>query len=134
MLLGISHIGIAVRNLEEAIKAFVNAFGTEQGQVHRSPEAGMNAIMLSVGNDHLELMEPVGTEGPIAKFIESRGEGVHHICLEVDDIDRELASLSSRGVRLVDMEARQGIEGKIAFIHPKATSGVLIELVEKAPH
>jgi methylmalonyl-CoA epimerase len=87
--------------------------------------------MLSVGNAMLELIEPVGTEGVIAKFIESRGEGIHHVCLEVDDIDKTLASLAAKGVRLIDKVAREGIEGRVAFIHPKAMNGVLIELVEK---
>ena len=135
MLLGVSHIAIAVRNLEEAAKVYVDALGAQSGEIHRSPEAGMGAIMLSLGNTKLELMEPIGTEGPIAKFIESRGEGIHHICLEVDDIDKELESLSIKGVRLVDKEARRGLEGRIAFIHPKAMNGVLVELVEKElPH
>jgi len=132
MLVGISHIGIAVKNLDEATKVYVSALGAQPGQIHRSPEAGMAAIMLSVGKARLELMEPIGTEGPIAKFIESRGEGVHHICFEVDDIDKELESLSTRGVKLIDKEARRGLEGKIAFIHPRAMNGVLIELVKKA--
>ena len=131
MLVGISHIGIAVKNLDEATKAYVSALGAQPGQIERSPEAGIEAIMLSVGNTKLELMEPIGTEGPVSKFIENRGEGIHHICLEVDDIDKELESLSAKGVRLIDKEARHGLEGRIAFIHPKAMNGVLVELVEK---
>ncbi len=131
MLLGVSHIGIAVRNLDEATKTYVSALGAQPGEVHHSPEAGMAAIMLSMGNDKLELMEPIGTEGPIAKFIESRGEGIHHISFEVDDIDKELESLSAKRIKLVDKEARRGLEGRIAFIHPKAMNGVLIELVER---
>jgi methylmalonyl-CoA epimerase len=131
MLKGISHIGIAVRNLDEAIKVYTEALGAKLEGIHRAPEAGMGAAMLSVGGDKLELMEPIGTEGPIAKFLESRGEGIHHICIEVDDIDKVLKSLSAKGVRLIDKEARKGLEGRIAFIHPKAMNGVLIELVEK---
>ena len=133
MLVGINHIGIAVKNLDEATRVYVSVLGAQPGEVHRLPEAGMGATMLSVGNAKLELMEPIGTEGPIAKFIESRGEGVHHICLEVDNINKELDSLSAKGVKLVDKEARQGLEGMVAFIHPKAMNGVLVELVEKVP-
>lgn len=133
MLLGISHIGIAVKNIAEAAKVYVDALGATPGQIHRSPDAGIAAIMLSLGNTNLELLEPIGTEGPIAKFIENRGEGVHHICFEVDNIDKELKSLSAKGVKLIDAQARNGIEGKIAFIHPKALNGVLVELVEKTP-
>ena len=131
MLTGISHIGIAVRNLDEAIKVYTETLGAKLEEIHRAPEAGMTAAMLSVGGDKLELMEPIGTEGAIAKFLESRGEGVQHICLEVDDIDKTLEFLSAKGVRLIDEKAREGLEGRIAFIHPKAMNGVLIELVEK---
>ncbi len=133
MLLGINHIGIAVRDLDEAINLYVSALGIQPGEIHQSPSAGMKVAMFSAGNAKIELMEPIGTEGPIAKFIESRGEGVHHICFEVDDIDKELDSLSTKGVRLVDKEARPGLEGRIAFIHPKAMKGVLVELLQQAP-
>lgn len=131
MLKGISHIGIAVRNLDEAIKLYTEALGARLEGIHRAPEAGMGAAMLSLGDDKLELIEPIGTEGVIAKFLESRGEGIHHISIEVDDIVETLKSLSDKGVRLIDTKPRQGIEGRIAFIHPKAMNGVLIELVEK---
>jgi len=127
----ISHIGIAVKDLDEAIKVYTEALGVKPGEVHRSPETGMTAAMLSTGNATLELMAPIGTGGVIAKFLESRGEGVHHICFEVDDIVKSLESLSAKGIRLIDKEPREGIEGKVAFIHPKAMNGVLVELVEK---
>lgn len=132
MPLKISHLGIAVKNLDEAIKVYTEALGIQLEEIHRAPEAGMAAAMLSVGNAKLELIEPIGTEGTIAKFLESRGEGIHHICLEVDDIDKTLASLSAKGIRLIDKQAREGLEGRIAFIHPKAMNGVLVELVEKS--
>ena len=131
MLQGVSHIGIAVRNLDEAINLYINALGIQPGEIHESAEARMKAVMFSVGDGKIELMEPVGTEGPIAKFIENRGEGIHHICFEVDDIDKELESLSAKGVKLVDKEARRGLEGRIAFIHPKAMKGVLVELLQE---
>ncbi len=132
MLKGVSHIGIAVRNLDEAIKVYTGALGAKLEGIHEAPESGMRAAMLSAGGDRLELIEPVGTGGVIAKFIENRGEGIHHISIEVDDIRKALASISEKGVRLIDTEPRQGIEGKVAFIHPKSMSGVLIELVEKS--
>jgi methylmalonyl-CoA epimerase len=131
MSLKISHLGIAVKNLDEAIKIYSDALGLKVEEIHRAPESGMNAAMLSVGDASLELIEPVGTEGTIAKFIESRGEGIHHVCLEVEDIDKTLADLNAKGVRLIDKVPRQGIEGRVAFIHPRAMNGVLVELVEK---
>jgi len=133
MLLGIHHIGIAVGNLDEGIKAYFRVLGIQPSQVHEVPQERMRAAMYSLGGVELELMEPIGTEGPLAKFIETRGEGIHHICLEVEDIDKELKRLSAEGVKIVDTEARQGLEGRVAFIHPKATGGVLIELLQKAP-
>ena len=131
MLKGISHTGIAVRNLDEAIKVYTEALGAEVGEIHDAPESGMRAAMVSAGGDTLELIEPVGDGGVIGKFIESRGEGIHHLCMEVDDIVKTLADLEDKGIRLIDKEPRQGIEGKVAFIHPKSMNGVLIELLER---
>lgn len=130
MLKGISHTGIAVKNLDESIKVY-EALGAVPGEIHDAPESGMRAAMISAGTSTLELIEPIGDGGVIAKFIESRGEGIHHLCIEVDDIKKTLADLNAKGVRLIDKEPRQGIEGKVAFIHPKSMNGVLIELLEK---
>jgi methylmalonyl-CoA epimerase len=119
-----------VKNLDEAVKVY-QELGAEPGEIHNAPESGMRAAMVSVGGDTLELIEPVGDGGVIAKFIESRGEGIHHLCIEVDDIKKMLADLADKGIRLIDTEPRQGIEGMVAFIHPKSMNGVLIELLEK---
>lgn len=132
MLIGISHIGIAVKDLDEAIKTYCEVLGAKLEEVQRAPEAGMAAAMLSVGSNKIELMEPIGTEGAIAKFLESRGEGIQHICIEVDDIDKTLESLAAKGIRLIDEKARKGLEGRIAFIHPRSMNGVLIELLERS--
>ncbi len=128
MLQGVNHIGIAVKDLNQATQAY-RAQGIQAGPVHRLPD--MEAAMVSVGNTQLELMAPTSPEGPVGKFIESRGEGIHHICIEVDNIDKEIDTLTAKGIRMVDKVARQGLEGRIAFIHPKSMNGVLIELVEK---
>jgi len=130
MLKGISHTGIAVKNLDEALKAY-KALGAKMGEIHDAPESGMRAAMISAGSSTLELIEPIGDGGVIAKFIESRGEGIHHLCVEVDDIKKTLADLEARGVRLIDKVPRQGIEGRVAFVHPKSMNGELIELLEK---
>jgi len=131
MLSGINHIGIAVKSIDEAARIYVDVLGGEKdGEIQSFPETGMRALMVDVGNAKLELMDAIGTEGLIAKYIASRGEGVHHLCLEVDDIVKMLADLAAKGFRLIDKEPRDGMEGKIAFIHPKETSGVLVELVE----
>jgi lactoylglutathione lyase/methylmalonyl-CoA/ethylmalonyl-CoA epimerase len=131
MLKGINHIGIAVKSLEEAKKAYGEGLGGEvEHEVHRSGD--MSALMVSIGGTKLEFMEPAGDGGVIGKFLESRGEGVHHICIEVDDISKVMKDLADKGFRLIDKEPRQGIEGKVAFLHPKSMNGVLVELVEVA--
>jgi methylmalonyl-CoA epimerase len=129
MLKGINHIGIAVKSLNEAIKAYGGGLGGEvDKEVHHS--ADMAAQMVSVGETKLEFMEPAGAGGVIAKFLESRGEGIHHICIEVDDIVKTMKDLADKGYRMIDKEPRQGLEGKVAFVHPKSMNGVLVELVE----
>ena len=128
MLEGINHIGIAVKNLDEAVKGYAALGAKQEGEVHKA--ADMNAVMLAVGESKLELMEPAGGGGVIGRFLESRGEGVHHICIQVDDIVAALASLKAQGVRLVDEQPRQGLEGLVAFVHPKSLNGVLVELVQ----
>ena len=129
MLKGVNHIGIAVKSIDEALKAYGDGLGAViDAEVHRS--ADMTARMLSVGETKIELLEPAGAEGVIAKFLEGRGEGIHHICIEVDDIEKALKEMAAKGIRLIDKAPRQGIEGLVAFIHPKSMNGVLIELVQ----
>ena len=133
MLKGVNHIGIAVKSLDEAIKAYGDGLGGKvDHEIHRS--ADMAARMVAVGETKLEFMEPAGSGGVIAKFLESRGEGIHHICIEVDDIVKAIKDLSDKGYRMIDKEPRQGLEGKVAFVHPKSMSGVLVELVETPKH
>jgi len=131
MLLAIHHIGIAVKNLDEATRTYVSALDAQVEGTHDLPDRGVRITFLALGNSKLELMESIEKDGPIAKFIESYGEGIHHICLEIDDINKQIESLIAKGVRLKDKDVRQGLIGKIALIHPEAMNGVLIELVEK---
>lgn len=130
MIKQVSHIGIAVTELEKARSFYGSVL-----KLSCSPPvegSGMKASMVHTGNTAIELMQPTNPESVLAKFLERRGEGVHHICFEVDDIESELASLARMGVELVDKKPRPGIEGKVAFLHPRSTGGVLIELVQKA--
>jgi methylmalonyl-CoA epimerase len=131
MLLGIHHIGIAVKNLDEAIQAYNDTLGIRVEATHDASDRGIRIAMLSVGNAKLELVEPVGTEGTMAQFIENHGEGIHHIGFEVDDVKKEVDALTVKGTKLRDTEPRQGATGKIAFLHPEAMNGVLVELIEK---
>ncbi|MBF8264887.1 MAG: methylmalonyl-CoA epimerase [Dehalococcoidia bacterium] len=130
MIKNIAHIGIAVKNMDDAVKAY-KALGLKLEKVESVPEQGVKTGFLPVGGGYVEFLEALNAESGIAKFIEKRGEGIHHICLEVDNLEKELQSLSANGVELIDKQPRKGVEGKIAFVHPKSTKGVLIELVEK---
>jgi methylmalonyl-CoA epimerase len=129
----IDHVGIAVSDLDRAIALYEGTFGMPL--VHRETveEQGVEAVLLDVGDGHVELLSPLGPETVVGKFVERRGEGLHHVAYRVDDIDATLAELKRAGVELIDEEARIGIRGsRVAFLHPKATGSVLTELVEPA--
>ncbi|GBD39917.1 4-hydroxymandelate synthase [bacterium HR37] len=127
------HIAIAVRDIDKAEKLFTQAFGLEV--VHREvvEEQGVKTSMLKAkeGKTAIELIEPLNESSPISKFLEKRGEGIHHICFRVEDIESILRHLKEMGIQLIDESPRPGAYGaKVAFIHPKAVNGVLIELAE----
>ena len=132
MVMKIDHIGIAVRNLDEMVKVYEEMLGLECEEYEIIADQKVRMGMLEVGEVNIELLESTDPEGPIAKFIERKGEGFHHIAYEVINIEKELARLKEKGVRLIDETYRIGAhETKIAFIHPKSTAGVLVELVER---
>jgi len=132
MIKKVAHIAIAVKNLDKALELYKNLFDIEPSKVETIPQQGVKAALLPVGYDsEIELLEPIDSQSGIAKFLEQRGEGIHHICLEVEDVDSELSQLQQKGVQLVDKQGRQGLSGKVGFLHPKSTGGVLIELVQK---
>jgi methylmalonyl-CoA epimerase len=125
----ISHIGIAVRNLAEAEKLFRTLLGDDDVQHEVVADQKVNIASFRIGDSMIELTEPTSSESPIAKFIEKRGEGIHHVALEVEDVDRELERLKKEGLQLIDEKSRLGAHDmRIAFLHPKSTNGVLIEL------
>jgi methylmalonyl-CoA/ethylmalonyl-CoA epimerase len=127
----IDHVGLAVSDLDRAIALYEGTFGMPL--VHREivEDQGVEAVLLDVGDGHVELLSPLGPETVVGKFIEKRGEGLHHVAYRVEDIDATLAQLKEAGVELIDSEARIGIRGsRVAFLHPKSTGSVLTELVE----
>ena len=129
----IDHIGVAVHDLEAAIEMYRDGF--EMREQHRETvEAfGVEAVLLEVGEGHIELLKPTGTEGGVAKFLEKNGPGMHHVAYQTDDIDKALQQAQAAGFELIDKEARVGIRNsRVAFLHPKSTGGVLTELVEPA--
>ena len=131
MIKRVDHIAIAVNSADDALSVFDSVFGLKADHIEELPDQGVKAATVRVGDTNIEFIEPTDPEGGVAKFIEKKGEGFHHICVEVDDIDAELKSLAARGVELIDKQARKGLAGMIAFLHPRATKGVLIELIQK---
>jgi len=131
MIKKVDHIAIAVKNLDEGLKTFEALLGIKAAHVKEVPDQKIRAAMINVGNVEIELIQPTAPDTGVAKFLESRGEGVHHICLEVDDVDKELQEMAAKGIELIDKKWRMGLAGKIGFLHPKSAKGVLIELAQK---
>jgi methylmalonyl-CoA/ethylmalonyl-CoA epimerase len=128
----VDHIGVAVNNLEEAIKLYKEVLGLELHGVEVVEEQKVKVAFLPVGDSEVELLESTSPEGPIAKFIEAKGQGIQHVAFRVDNIEEALEEMKGKGMRLIDEKPRYGAGGaRIAFLHPKSTNGVLIELCER---
>jgi methylmalonyl-CoA epimerase len=131
-LKNIDHIGIAVSNLQESLSFWETSLGIELHGIEEVAEQKVRTAFLPVGSTEIELLEPTSADSSVARFIEKRGEGLHHIAIEVDDIEAALAELKAKGIQLIDETPRNGAGGaRIAFVHPKATHGVLLELCER---
>ena len=133
MIEAIDHIGIAVKNLNEAIGVYRDVLGFRLEGVHTLKERKVKVAFFSAGDEsRIELQEPLGGDSPVAKFLETRGEGIQHLAVKVKDIEAVLEDFKKKGVTLIDEKPKSGAGGsRIAFIHPKSTRGVLLELVEK---
>jgi len=132
MVKKVDHIGIAVSNLDEAVKLYSDVLGLELHGTEVVEEQKVKVAFLPVGDTEVELLESTSPDGPIAKFIEAKGQGIQHIAFKVDDIEAALAEMKEKGLRLIDEKPRYGAGGaRIAFLHPKSTNGVLIELCER---
>lgn len=129
----IDHVGVAVADLEEAIGLYANVFGMSESRRETVDAQGVEAALLDVGDNHVELLAPLGDDTPVGRFLARRGPGLHHVAYRVADIDVALERLRDSGLRLIDAAPRPGIGGsRVAFVHPEATGGVLTEIVE--PH
>jgi methylmalonyl-CoA/ethylmalonyl-CoA epimerase len=129
----IDHLGIAVRSIEDSLRFYQEALGLELKGTEAIEDQGVQVALLPVGGSRIELLEPVSDDSPVGRFIARRGEGLHHICYEVEELAAKLEVLRSRGVRVLDGYPRRGAEGRlVAFLHPASANGVLVELVEKA--
>ena len=130
----LDHIGVAVRELSGAIAFYRDALGLDVSEPTEVPSERVRAVFVPIGSASIELLEATAPDSAIARSIERRGEGLHHVTLAVDDLTAALAQLKARGVRLVDETPRPGAHGtRVAFVHPSSTGGVLLELKERAP-
>ncbi len=131
MVRGLHHVAIAVRSLERSRSVYETALGMTGSQPEHVADQRVNVLVLHAGSQRVELVEPASPDSPISGFLEKRGEGLHHLAWRVDDCARAITTLRERGVRLIDEAPRAGAHGtRIAFLHPKSTGGVLMELVE----
>jgi methylmalonyl-CoA/ethylmalonyl-CoA epimerase len=133
MFARVDHIGVAVEDLDAAIALHERDYG--MALVHREviDEQGVEAVLLDVGENHVELLRPLGADTPVGRFLANRGPGLHHVAYQVSDVDSTLAQLRERGLRLIDETPRTGIRGsRVAFLHPAASGGVLTEIVQPA--
>lgn len=129
----IDHLGIAVRSIRDSIAFYRDTLGLTVAGTETVEDQGVHVALMPVGESRIELLEPASPDSPVGRFIAKRGEGLHHICYEVEDLASKLNELRARGVRVLDGYPRRGAEGKlVAFLHPAAANGVLVELVEKA--
>ena len=130
----IEHIGIAVKNLENAGPLFEKLFAKEQYKLERVESEGVSTAFFQLGETKIELLEATADNSPIAKFVEKKGEGIHHIAYDVEDIRSEMRRLSEEGFQLLNEEPKEGADNKlVCFLHPKTTNGVLVEICQEKP-
>ena len=132
MLTDVDHIGIAVRDLDAAVEEYRRAFGVEPVHRERVPDQGVEEVLFRVGTSYIQLLAATGPDTPVGRFLERKGEGVHHVGYRVEDLSAVLDALKAEGVPLVDEAPRPGSRGTlVAFVHPKGFRGVLVELVQE---
>lgn len=133
MLERIDHVGVAVDDLDAALRLYEGALGMSAAHRETVSEQGVEAVLLDVGDGHVELLSPLGEDTPVGKFLARKGAGLHHVAYAVADIGEALRALAGEGIELIDSEPRRGIRGsRVAFLHPRSTGGVLTEIVEPA--
>jgi methylmalonyl-CoA/ethylmalonyl-CoA epimerase len=129
----IDHIGVAVAEIEPALQLYRDSFQLDLAHREVVQEQGVEAVLLDVGENHVELLAPLGDDTPVGKFLAKNGPGLHHVAYQVDDIDGTLDTLRAAGLKLIDEQPRTGIRGsRVAFVHPRSTGGVLTEIVQPA--
>jgi len=131
----IDHVGVAVEDLDQAVALYRERFGMTEQHRETVEEFGVEAVLLEIGDGHVELLQPLSAESGVGKFLARNGPGMHHVAYQTDDIDATLERVRTAGVEAIDEQPRAGIRGsRVAFLHPRSTGGVLTELVEPAAH
>lgn len=127
MLKKIHHVGVVVKSADEAMKFYRDALGLTVTADRVIEDQGVRGVLLEIGNSEIELLEPTRDDTGVARYLESRGEGMHHICFESDDVHKELEDAKAKGIEVIDQQPREGLAGMICFLHPKSNHGVLVE-------
>ncbi len=130
MLKKIHHVGVVVPNLEQAMSFWRDLLGLRLTKSETIQDQGVRAALLQIGESEIELLEPLSPDNGVGKFLAKRGGGLHHVCFETEDVERELEGAKTRGIQLIDQKPRPGLAGMICFLHPKATRGVLVEYAQ----
>ena len=130
MIQKLHHVGVVVRDMDQAMRFYRDALGLQVHKEAMIQEQGVRAALLTLGDSEIELLQPVVPDTGVARYLEKRGEGLHHLCFQVDDIERDLDALRRRGTEMIDLETRIGLAGRICFLHPTAMDGALVELCQ----
>jgi methylmalonyl-CoA/ethylmalonyl-CoA epimerase len=130
MIKRVHHVGVVVRDMEQAMRFYRDTLGLPIRKQQPIPDQGVDAALLTLGDSEIELLQPTRADTGIARYLERKGEGLHHVCFEVDDVESELELLKGRGTEMIDQQTRIGIAGRICFLHPSAMDGTLIELCQ----
>jgi len=133
MLKKIHHVGVVVPNLEQAMSFWRDLLGLRLTKSQTVQDQGVKAALLQVGESEIELLEPLSPDNGVGKFLAKRGGGLHHVCFETENVERELERAKAKGIQLIDQKPRAGLAGMICFLHPKATRGVLVEFAQPFP-
>ncbi|MDP9236404.1 MAG: methylmalonyl-CoA epimerase [Chloroflexota bacterium] len=131
MIKKVHHVGVVVRDMEQAMRFYRDTLGLPIRKQQPIPDQGVEAALLTLGDSEIELLQPTRSDTGIARYLERKGEGLHHICFEVDDVQRDLELLKTRGTEMIDQQTRIGIAGRICFLHPNAMDGTLVELCQR---
>jgi methylmalonyl-CoA/ethylmalonyl-CoA epimerase len=130
MIKKVHHVGVVVRDIDSAMRFWRDTLGLHVHKMQTIDEQGVRAALMTVGDSEIELIEPTVNDNGVARYLDAKGEGLHHVCFQVDSVDADLESLKARGIEMIDQTPRIGIAGRICFLHPKAMRGTLVELCE----